>query len=291
MKSGFVNIVGKTNAGKSTLLNRILGTKIVIVSDKPQTTRKRVLGVKNLDGAQIVFVDTPGIHDAKKFFNKLLVDEAKRTLKEADVILYILDASDFSKEDERKIVDLIKESQRVSLACPNKIDLVEREKIEEIERWLSSFEVFKNIIPISAKNGEGVDRLITEIVGFLKEGEPYFPENQITDIDPKFFAAEIVREKIINLTHQEIPYAVFVSVDEIEKRDNILAIYATIFVEKDSQKRIIIGKGGSLLKKIGTLAREELELFFGKKVFLKLWVKVRPNWSKDTKVLKELGYF
>ena len=288
--SGFVSILGRPNAGKSTLLNALLGQKLAIVSSRPQTTRSSIQGVLNLPGAQIVFIDTPGIHKSDSLLNKRMMDTV-RAHAEADVVLFLVDAlAPFSQADS-EAVDLIKKISAPVLAIFNKTDAL-RDKpklLELIERYRALHD-FAEYIPISALAGEGLDVLRAEIVRRLPEGPPLYPEDHLTDQPERFLAAEILREKVLDLTRQEVPHAVAVMIESWEDSDRLLRIAASIYVERQGQKAILIGAGGALLKKIGTLARKELEEVFGKKVFLQTFVKVRPRWREDPEFLAAIDW-
>src|SRR5215467_7088337 len=288
--SGFVSILGRPNAGKSTLLNALLGQKLAIVSSRPQTTRSSIQGVLNLPGAQIVFIDTPGIHKSDSLLNKRMMDTV-RAHAEADVVLFLVDAlAPFSQADS-EAVDLIKKISAPVLAIFNKTDAL-RDKpklLELIERYRALHD-FAEYIPISALAGEGLDVLRAEIVRRLPEGPPLYPEDHLTDQPERFLAAEILREKVLDLTRQEVPHAVAVMIESWEDGDRLLRINASIYVERQGQKAILIGSGGALLKKIGTFARQELEKVFGKKVFLQTFVKVRPRWREDPEFLAAIDW-
>jgi len=288
--SGFVSILGRPNAGKSTLLNALLGQKLAIVSSRPQTTRSSIQGVLNLPGAQIVFIDTPGIHKSDSLLNKRMMDTV-RAHAEADVVLFLVDAlAPFSQADS-EAVDLVKKISAPVLAIFNKTDAL-RDKpklLELIERYRALHD-FAEYIPISALAGEGLDVLRAEIVKRLPEGPPLYPEDHLTDQPERFLAAEILREKVLDLTRQEVPHAVAVMIESWEDGDRLLRIAASIYVERQGQKAILIGSGGALLKKIGTLARKELEEVFGRKVFLQSFVKVRPRWREDPEFLAAIDW-
>jgi GTP-binding protein Era len=290
-RSGFVSIVGAPNGGKSTLLNRILGEKISITSQKPQTTRNRILGVSHRDSAQIVFIDTPGIHRAKGELNIRIVDAAMAALKDVDVVLLVVDAASPDPDAERILSKTLKQVKRPVLLALNKIDLVEKPPLLSlIDSW-AKVHPFTAILPISAKKGTQVDTLLKEVEALLPEGPPYFPEDSLTDLPQRFIAAEIIREKVFRLTGQEIPYATAVTVDSFtRKKKDLTTIYASIHVERDSQKGIVIGKSGAKLKQIGEEARKDLERMLETRVFLKLFVRVQKNWSRDTKALQQFGY-
>ncbi len=291
-RSGFVAILGAPNAGKSTLLNRMLGQKISITSKKPQTTRNRILGVVHRPQAQIVFLDTPGIHQARNPLNQHIVDAALATLSEADLVLLLVDVKTPAPSAERLLLDKISQQKPPVLLALNKIDQVQRPLLlKEIETWsrrISSAAV----VPISAKTGAQVDRLLAALEANLPEGPPFFPPESLTDLPTRFIAAEMIREKAFRLTGQEIPYALAVTIDSFkeEKAGALVRIHATIHVERDSQKGIVIGRQGAKLKQIGEAARKEIESMLEGKVFLKLFVRVQKNWTRDTKALRKFGY-
>ncbi len=289
-RSGFVGIIGLPNVGKSTLLNQLLGTKVSIVSSKPQTTRFNIRGVLTKDNYQVVFVDTPGIHDAKDLFNQIMVKEALNTLEEVDIILWVMDVTHRIPEEE-KILDLIKKAGKPAILALNKIDLIKKQELLPIIDYFSKLHDFHAIVPVSALKNDGLDRLLDEIIKILPEGPFYYEPDRVTDLPLSLLIAEIIREKVFMLTYQEIPYSTAVKVEEIreEPEKNLLYIQATIFIERDSQKGIIIGKGGRMLKKIGTLAREELEFLLGKKIYLDLWVKALKDWRERESHIRRLA--
>uniref|UniRef100_A0A7C4NRT3 GTPase Era n=1 Tax=Thermodesulfobacterium geofontis TaxID=1295609 RepID=A0A7C4NRT3_9BACT len=289
-KSGFVGIIGLPNVGKSTLLNQLLGTKVSIVSPKPQTTRFNIKGILTRDNFQIIFVDTPGIHEAKDLFNQMMVKEALSVLQDVDIILWVMDVTHRIPEEE-KILDLIREANKPTILALNKIDLIKKHELLPIIDYFSKLYDFKAIVPISALKNDGLDRLLDELVKLLPEGPFYYEPERITDLPLDLLIAEIIREKIFLLTYQEVPYSSAVKVEEIreEPEKNLLYIQATIFIERDSQKGIIIGKGGKMLKKIGTLAREELEFLLGKKIYLDLWVKALKDWRERETHIRRLA--
>lgn len=292
-KAGFIAIIGRPNVGKSTLLNRLVGRKVAAISPKPQTTRNRIAGVKTGKTSQMIFLDTPGIHHAEALFNQAMVKVALKALEEAEVILWMVDATDpFSGEDQL-ILGHLKEVKTPVIIALNKVDLVNPKAtllalIEEGQRLMPSAEV----VPISATEGDNVDRLEEVLLTYLPEGPPLFPADTITDQPEYLLVAEMIREQIFHLVRQEIPYAVAVQVDEMKEREEggMMDIQASIYVEKDSQKGIIIGAGGQMLKRIGQLAREEIERLLGTRVYLGLWVKVRKAWRKDEEALRRFGY-
>ena len=290
-KSGFVSIIGRPNTGKSTLLNSILGEKVVIVSEKPQTTRNRIRGIKNMENAQIIFLDTPGIHKAKGHLNEFMVKEAMSALEDMDIIIYLVEATGKIK-DELFIIESLKRVRCPVLLGINKIDMVRKDSILPLMDEYSSVYPFREIIPLSARKGEGMDELFRCIVELLPEGPKYFTEDILTDQTERFVVAEIVREKVFELTREEIPYSTAVIVERFKENPGkrIISISATINVERDSQKGIIIGNGGAMLKEIGTRARIDIERLLGTKVYLELFVRVRKDWTKDAKSLKEFGY-
>jgi len=292
LKSGFISIIGNTNVGKSTLLNYVLGEKIAIVSDKPQTTRNRILGIKNNPNAQMIFLDTPGIHKAKPQLNRYMVKEAIKTYSDVDIILLLVQANTGIADGDRFVIETLEKVKTPVILVVNKIDLIRKESLLPLIDEFSKLYDFKSIIPISALSGQGVDLLIKEIEGLLPLGPKYFPEEMITDLPERFIVAEIIREKIFHLTSQEIPYSVAVVIDDFKEREdaNTIFIRATIHVEKPSQKGILIGKKGSMLKEIGMLARVDIENLLDAKVYLELWVRVEKDWSKDIKALRKLGY-
>ncbi len=291
-KCGLVAIVGAPNAGKSTLLNRILGQKISITSKKPQTTRNRILGILDRPAAQLVFLDTPGVHRSSNLLNTRIVDVALATLADADIVLTIVDAAAPAPEAEQYLVEKLKAQRAKALLALNKIDLIPKPNLLAlIEKW-SRMHVFEAVVPISAARGTQLPALIDTMVTYLPEGPPLYPPDSLTDLTERFIAAEMIREKVFRLTGEEIPYAAAVTIDAFkeEKPGSLVTIHATIHVERDSQKGIIIGKGGQKLKQIGEAARKEIERMVGCRVFLKLFVRVQKNWSRDAKAIERFGY-
>jgi GTPase len=292
MKSGFVSLIGRPNAGKSTLLNRLVGSKLAIVSDKPQTTRTRILGVRNYPDAQVVFLDTPGIHRPLHRMNVRMVDAAVQTIKEVDVVGLVVDASEPPGKGERFVVDLMKDVAAPVFLILNKVDLVRKPRLlPMIDRYQQEGR-FEEIIPLSAATGENVDRLERTIIERLPEGERLYPDDYLTDQPERFFAAEIVREKLLQFTHAEIPFSSAVVIDRFEEPEGdkaLLRLYCTIVVDRESQKPIVVGRGGEMVKKIGIAAREELERFFATRVYLDLHVRVKSEWREDERLLRELG--
>jgi GTPase len=291
-KSGFVSLIGRPNTGKSTLLNLLLGEKISIISSKPQTTRNRILGIKNLPTGQIVFLDTPGIHYSRTRFSQAMVKVALATLQEVDVVCFLIEADRPDNEENDLVLEDLKRVSKPVILIINKIDLVSKSRLLPIMGRYSQLRAFEQIIPISALLGDGVDVLVAELFKILPQGPKFFPEDMITDLSERFLVAEFIREKVIQLTREEIPYSTAVEVEEFNERQekNLIVIKAIIQVERDSQKGILIGEKGRMLKEIGRLAREEIEAFLGVRVFLELWVKVEKNWREDPQALRRLGY-
>lgn len=289
-KSGFIAIVGRPNVGKSTLLNGIIGEKISIVSQKPQTTRNIVRGVANFSDAQIIFIDTPGIHKGNGLLNKFMLREAMSSLDNADAVLYLIEAGNPINEDDILIIENFKRLKNPVILAINKVDAVNKQDILPLIQTCSGLFPFKEIIPISALKKDGVEILLKLIKGILPEGPKYFPEDIMTDQPERFIAAEMIREKIFLFTKDEIPYSAAVVVESFKEKKNLISISATIHVERDSQKGIIIGKGGAMLKRIGTAARQDIERLLGTKVFLELFVRVEKDWGKRPDVMKGFGY-
>ncbi len=292
MKSGFVAIIGRPNVGKSTLLNQILGQKIVIATDKAQTTRKRIKGILTNEQGQIVFVDTPGVHKPLNKLGEFLLDEAKVAVPDADVILFLVDGSDPAGKGDKWIAQNLLQTKIPIIIVMNKVDKIK--KTEKVEENLLTYKTLFNenlpVVKISAKTGRNIDTLIKNIYKKLPEGEALYPEDIVTEETMRDVTEEIIREKILLNTSDEIPHSVAVKVENYREQEDIDKIYATIFCEHKSQKGILIGKGGSLLKKIGTEARLELEKIVEKKVYLELQVKVEKDWRKKDKILKNFGY-
>ncbi|HYM23184.1 MAG TPA: GTPase Era [Vicinamibacterales bacterium] len=290
MKSGFVSLIGRPNAGKSTLLNRLVGTKIAIVSDKPQTTRTRILGVRNYDGAQVVYLDTPGIHRPLHRMNVRMVDAAVETVRGVDVLGVVVDATESAGRGIQFVLDLAKDSNAAVFLVLNKIDLMKRPRLLPIIDEYSRKGNFAEIVPLSAATGENVERLEKAIVDRLPEGEPPYPPDYLTDQPERVLAGELVREKLLQYTRDEIPFASAVIVERFDDAaKGLLKLHCSIVVDRESQKPIVVGRGGAMIKQIGTAAREELERFFGTKVFLDLRVRVKEEWREDDRVLKDLG--
>jgi GTP-binding protein Era len=290
MKSGFVALVGRPNAGKSTLLNRLVGQKLAIVSDKPQTTRNRITGVRNFPEGQVVFVDTPGVHRPLHRLNVRMVDAALEALREVDVVTAVVDASEPPGGGDRYLMDILAKVGKPRVLALNKVDVIAKETLlPSIERYRDVG--FADIVPISALTGDNVERLEQVLLSHLPEGEPLYDEEYLTDQHERFFVAELVREQVLEHTHAELPFASAVIVDKFEEPDDngLMRLYCTILVERESQKPIVIGRGGEMIKTIGSAARRELEQFFDTRVFLDLHVKVRADWREDERMLDELG--
>jgi len=289
--SGFVAIIGRPNVGKSTLLNHIVGQKIAITSPKPQTTRNRILGIQNLENAQVLYVDTPGIHEAHSPLNRYMVDQARSAALDVDVVLWLVEADRFVDTDPM-IPKLLEKSKRPVLLVINKIDTISKDKLLPMIAAYSKICPFASIVPISALKGDGVEALMNEIPQLLPEGPRYYPEDQITDVPERFIVAEMIREQILMRTKDEVPYGVAILVERFQENPvkNMVGIDAVINVERDSQKGILIGKGGTMLRQIGQGARKEIERMLGIKVHLQLFVRVQKNWTSSGRMMKEFGY-
>jgi GTP-binding protein Era len=289
-RAGFVAIVGRPNAGKSTLLNRLVGQKIAIVTSKPQTTRNRIQGILTRPEGQIVFIDTPGLHEAKSALGRQMMQEVAAALEGIDILLLMVDASSALPQADELLLERAKRFRGKTILALNKVDRVPKPKLLPLIDAFQKAFPFSAIVPISALKGSGCDELLKEIVGLLPEGDPYFPEDQVTDQPERFLAAEIVREKAIQVMYHEVPYALGVIVEKFEESARLLRIEATMNVERDTQKKILIGHKGEMLKKIGTEARRELEEIFGVKVYLGLFVKVVPDWRENPQKVRELDW-
>jgi len=291
-KSGFIGIIGKPNAGKSTLMNFVVGEKIAITTRKPQTTRNRIMGIRNTEAGQFIFLDTPGIHNARTPLNRQMVSAAMSVFSDVNMLLLITDAETPVNESDNLILRSLRNTNLPVVLVINKIDLIAREKLLILIDNIRHLHTFKEIVPICALKGFNVDRLLDIIWDILPEGPQYFPDDMITDRSERFLAAEIIREKITILTHKEVPYSTAIVIESFKEGETkgLIHIQATVNVEKDSQKGIIIGKRGSMLKKIGTAARLEMEKFFGTRIYLELFVKVQKDWTQNSRMLGELGY-
>jgi GTP-binding protein Era len=288
VKAGFVNIFGKPNAGKSTLMNALMGEKLAIVSPKVQTTRHRIKGILTTDEYQIIFSDTPGIINPKYKLHEKMMTAVKSALEDADVALLMVDANDNTEEIDALFMSL--KLRASALLIINKLDTVSAERLKLLKDFFKEKKYCKEVVAISASKGAGVPQLLKKIVDWLPEGEPFYNEDEISDLPTKFFVAEIVREKIFTLFEEEIPYHATVIVTEFKQKSTLIKIRAEIIVHRESQKAIIIGEGGKMIRQIGTMARGEIEKFLEQKIFLDLFVKVRPNWRENDLYLKEYGY-
>lgn len=289
--SGFVSILGRPNAGKSTLLNAFVGTKVAIVADKPQTTRTAIQGVLTLAEAQVVFVDTPGIHKADSPINKRMMEAVRAALDQRDLLLYVADATQEFGEGDRHALDLVRRAETPAVLAVNKIDLVKDKGIllPLLDTYRELFD-FAAYVPVSARTGEGLSELRSEILSRMPEGPRYFPDDFVTDQPERFLASELVREKALLLTREEVPHSVAVLVDKWEETPQLTRIYATIYVEREGQKKILIGARGAMLKRIGTMAREEMEALFDRHIYLNLFVKVQPGWRERPAFLNSLDW-
>jgi GTPase len=291
-QSGFVSIIGRPNVGKSTFLNRVIGQKIAIMSNKPQTTRNKIQGVYTINDAQIIFIDTPGIHKPKHKLGDFMVKVAENTLKEVDIVLFMINAEEGFGRGDEYIIEKLKGIKTPVFLVINKIDTIHPDKLLELIEQYRVLYAFTEVVPISAKEGNNVERLLETLKRYLHEGPQYYPENQVTDHPERFIMAELIREKVLHLTREEIPHSIAVIIEQIERRSkgNVVYLQATVIVERDSQKGIIIGKQGKLLKEVGKRARQDIEMLLGTKVFLELWVKVQKDWRNKMNQLYELGY-
>ncbi|GIO13372.1 GTPase Era [Cohnella xylanilytica] len=290
-KSGFVAIVGRPNVGKSTLMNQVIGQKIAIMSDKPQTTRNKIHGVYTTDEAQIVFLDTPGIHKPNSKLGDYMVKSAQSALSEVEAVLFLTDVSEELGGGDRYIIEQLKKIDTPVFLVLNKIDKVHPEELLPIIEKFSKLHSFAEIVPVSAIHGSNVSALLETLTRYLPEGPMYYPADQVTDHPEQFVCAELIREKILQLTREEIPHSIAVEIESMGTQDNgVVQIGAVIYVERSSQKGIVIGKNGAMLKEIGKLARQDMERLLGSKIFLELWVKVKEDWRNRESVLKSLGF-
>lgn len=290
-KSGFVAIVGRPNVGKSTLMNQVIGQKIAIMSDKPQTTRNKIHGVYTTPDMQIVFLDTPGIHKRQSKLGDFMNQTALNTLGEVEAVLFLADASEGFGGGDRFIIERLKGIRTPVILILNKIDKIQPEQLLPLIEEYRKLNNFAEIIPISAKLGNNVTTMLEQISKFLPEGPQYYPDDQITDHPEQFVCAELIREKILHNTREEVPHSIAVAIEDMKVENNgVVHISAVIFVERDSQKGIIIGKQGAMLKEVGRLARQDIENLLGSKIFLELWVKVKKDWRNQDRVLKDLGF-
>lgn len=291
-RSGFISIIGRTNVGKSTFLNHILKQKVAIVSNKPQTTRNKIVGIYHSEHAQVIFLDTPGFHKPKHRLNELMLKTTIKTLEGIDAVLYMIEPDKVVGPGDRSILDRLQNVKTPVILAINKIDLVSKEQLLPIIEMYSTLYDFAEIIPMSALTNENVEHVVKTIITYLPKGPQYYPEDMVTDQPEQFIVAELIREKALYLTREEIPYSIAVIVEQIKPREdaNMIDIDATIYVERPSQKGIIIGKSGNMLKQIGMLARKDIETILGAKIYLSLWVKVRKKWRMNEQSLRMLGY-
>jgi len=289
--SGFVAIVGRPNVGKSTLINEMIGQKIAIMSDKPQTTRNKIHGVYTTDNSQIVFLDTPGIHKPQHKLGDIMNQSAVGTLGEVDAALFLVDAAEGIGGGDRYIIEQLKKVNTPVFLILNKIDKIHPEELLPLITQYKDLHAFSEIIPISALKGNNITTLLEVLTRYLPEGPQYYPADQVTDHPEQFVCAELVREKILHLTREEVPHSIAVAIEDMRVQENgVVYIGAVIYVERDSQKGIVIGKQGALLKEVGKLARKDIELLLGSRTFLELWVKVKKDWRNHDRVLKDLGF-
>jgi len=291
-KSGFISIIGRPNVGKSTFLNQVIGQKIAIMSDKPQTTRNKVQGVLTTNDSQMIFIDTPGIHKPKHKLGDFMMKIAINTLKEVDLILCMINADEGFGRGDEFIIEKLKDVRTPVFLVINKIDLIQPDTLLSIIDQYKEMYNFKEIIPISALEGNNIDRLLLQVKQYLPEGPQYYPEDQITDHPERFIVSELLREKALHLTREEVPHSIAVLIDKMEHKQNqdVIHVMATIIVERDSQKGIVIGKQGKMLKEIGQRARVDIENLLGTKVFLELWVKVQKDWRNKAFHLRDYGF-
>lgn len=289
-KSGFVAVIGLPNAGKSTLVNRLVGHKVAIVSHRPQTTRNRIVGIVHRPGAQIVLVDTPGMHRPQSALGRQMIEEIERGIEGVDILAVIVDATRPIGPENRFPIERAKAFAGPAFLLLNKIDRIEKPRLLPLIDSFNRMHQWAEVIPISALKGEGLDLLARELIRYLPEGPPLFPEDQFTDQPERFLAAEMVREKALALTHQEVPYSLGVAIDRFEESPRLLRIYATILVEREGQKGILVGKRGSMIKRIGTQARLELESLLGTRIYLELHVKVHPGWRDNPAIVGQLDW-
>ena len=289
-KSGFVSIIGRPNVGKSTLLNALVGEKIAIISDKPQTTRNKILAIRNTEDAQIIFTDTPGIHKPKNKLGEYMVKVANESVGEMDAVLFVVDATNKTTEPERKIAQNLSSLRVPVVLVINKVDLARKESLLPTIADFSSLHNFEAIVPVSALKNDGVDRLLSELMQLIPQGPAFFPDDMITDQPEKQIAAEIIREKLLWLLDKEVPHGIAIEIMQMKEQDRLTSIQANIYCEKASHKGIIIGKNGAILKKVGTMARIDIQKMLGKKVFLELWVKVKSDWRNNNYLIRNFGY-
>ncbi|ATO50728.1 GTPase Era [Brevibacillus laterosporus] len=292
-KSGFVSIIGRPNVGKSTLLNQVVGQKVAIMSNKPQTTRNQIRAVYTTDKGQLIFIDTPGIHKAKSKLGDYMVAAAENTLNEVDLVLFVIDATEKRGAGEEYILERLEKVNTPVFLVINKIDQIHPEELLPLIDEYRKHHDFKQIVPISALQGNNTDALLQSILLEMPEGPMYYPADQVTDHPERFIIAELIREKVLHLTREEIPHSIAVTVEEMKRGENgkTLYIYAAIYVERDSQKGILIGKRGDMLKEISKRARVDMERLLGEKIFLEVWVKVKKDWRNQERMLRNFGFY
>jgi GTP-binding protein Era len=289
-RCGIIAVAGRPNVGKSTLVNCVLGTELSIITHKAQTTRHRITAIHTLPDAQIVFQDTPGIHEATTALNRSLVATAAKTIQEADLILMMVTPAETIHQDDVRIIEMIAATKLPAVLAINKIDMIEMPMLLPLMDSYSHVHPFEAIVPISALRNQGVDKLVRVLIDLLPEGPALFPEDDVSDLPVRFFVSEIIREQILNFTGEEIPYKTTVTIEAFEEKEHIIRIVADIHAERDSQKKILVGKRGAMIKKIGTAARLKIEQFLENRVHLELFVKVTPHWTRNERLLKEFGY-
>lgn len=289
-KSGYIAVIGKPNVGKSTIINRLIGQRLSIVTPRPQTTRDKILGILTTDTYQMIFIDTPGIHKPKTLLGKHMVKDARASLGDADIVLFVIEAFGLTEEDEL-VGNILKGYKKPVFLLVNKVDITKKDEILPVIDTAQGMHQFQEVIPVSATKGDNMDVLKQKLIDILPLGPQYYPEDQISDKQERYFVSEIVREKALRYLQEEVPHSVAVKIEEMVDRTPTLSyIKATVYVERDSQKKIIIGKDGQKIKEIGQEARKHLENFLGRKVYLELWAKVSKDWRKNPMVLKSLGY-
>ena len=289
-KTGFVSVIGRPNVGKSTLLNRIIGEKISIISNKAQTTRENIHLIYSDDDSQIIFVDTPGMQRPRNALQEHMLKDSKSTINDMDVIIYMVDTSDYIGPNEKEIIDFLKNSDRPIILCVNKIDTVPQDKLIEVVEMYNKLDMFDEIVPISASEDINIDRLMMVIKDYLPYGPRYYPDDQITNKTEKFIIEELIREKALRYLKEEVPHGVFINVDSINEDNNNTEIDATIYVERNTHRGIVIGKGGSMIKRIREDSEKDISNFLDQKVSLHLWVKVEPNWRDKEDLVRRFGF-
>lgn len=289
-KTGFVSVIGRPNVGKSTLLNRLIGEKISIISNKPQTTRENIKMIYSDDNSQIIFVDTPGVQTPKNILGKAMEKSSKSSVSDMDLVLYLVDTSNYIGDSENRIIEFLKTVDLPIILVINKIDMIDKEELFALISMYNELDMFDEIVPISSINGENVDVLMEVIKEKLPEGPRYYPDDQITDKTERFIIEEIIREKALKYLREEVPHGIYVEVESMKEETSPIEISAVIYAEKDSHKGIILGKGGSMIKKIRVSSQDDIETFLGEKVNLKLWVKVEKNWREKENIVKRFGY-